>query len=218
MSVLPHILGNFSSYFSTPPFLPCLCAGPYRLLLHPSPDLLVLWSLLCYHCAVTWQLLVSVKPWDVRRHCRSFRGSAWCGGSSPTVSRAFTGTVCPVQPLLTYWLWTPSAFLGGERLSLATRKRGLALLQLSCFFNFSPGEVVLMKYKIFSQNKTSRNWNYNNYNSWVTPLAEAPSSTAFSAGVHFCSADSVHSSLYSVVATNIFHVVTIFIIITLTEK
>lgn len=45
----------------------------------------------------------------------------------------------------------------GETPPLATRKQGLALLQLSCFFNFSTGEVVLMKYKIFSQNKTSRN-------------------------------------------------------------
>ena len=60
-------------------------------------------------------------------------------------------------PTAVDWLRIPSAFAGGQILALATLKPELALLQLSWFFNFSLSEVVvLMKYKIFSLNKTSR--------------------------------------------------------------
>lgn len=49
-----------------------------------------------------------------------------------------------------HWLGIHSAFPGGQSFPLATLKLELALLPLSCFFNFSPSEVVLMRYKIFS--------------------------------------------------------------------
>lgn len=162
LSVLPHILGNFSCYFSTPPSFPaCVLALP------PSFSSLHLTSLCSGAFSATTVLwlgssLSQLSPEMCIGTAGAFHGSAWCGGASPVVSRALTGTVCTIQPLSAGCELTPSAFPGGDRLPLATRKRGLALLRLSCFFNFSPGEVVLMKYKVFSQNKTSRNWNYKN--------------------------------------------------------
>lgn len=79
--------------------------------------------------------------------------SVWWGPSL-VVWSALTGTACTSHCRLavnsfSFPLW-------GDFSLGYPDARELAFLQLSFFFNFSPCEVVLMKYKIFSQNKTSR--------------------------------------------------------------
>jgi len=74
-------------------------------------------------------------------------------GSSPVVLSALTGTACAIHCQLAV---IHSAFPCARFLTWLPWRWRVGFLAVAFFCNFSPSEVVLMKYKIFPRNKTSK--------------------------------------------------------------
>lgn len=156
---LPHILGKFSfpsfllpslfghlspfpfHFFTT--FLGSLCSGVFTVVV----------ARLCGSGSSqlsTKMYICTSEPFDVI-------SLVWWGPSLVVLS-ALTGTACTIYCRLA--INSFSLPMWGDFSLGYSEGRELAFLQLSSFFNFSPSEVVLMKYKkYFQEIKLLRNEN-----------------------------------------------------------
>lgn len=137
---LPSFLSahpSISLFFSST-FLGSLCAGA-----SPAPVALFLGS--AGPQLNTKMYICTSEPFDVI--------SLVCWGSSGCFECTYWHSMCYLLSVSCSSFTLPMSV----DFSLGYPEgRELAFLQLSFFFNFSPSEVVLIKYKIFLRNKTSK--------------------------------------------------------------